>query len=132
MTIALTILVYSVALFFVGLEGLLLYMIAKNKIDLTYLIGDHDGDASLSRFQFLIFTFVIGAGFLYLTIKNSMFPAVDEGVLMLLGISGATYALGKTLDKPTPTTVIVPGPPPPDQAPTIAVTKTTQTTTATG
>ncbi|HEY2407145.1 MAG TPA: hypothetical protein VGI10_14135 [Polyangiaceae bacterium] len=38
--------------------------------------------------------------FLYLTVKGAGFPSVDEGVLMLLGISGATYALGKTLEKP--------------------------------
>jgi hypothetical protein len=102
MNIPLTILVYAIAFFFVGLEGLIIYMIATNKIDLNYLVSDDHGDASLSRFQFLIFTFVIGAGFLYLTVKNVTFPAVDEGVLMLLGISGATYAIGKTLDKPSP------------------------------
>jgi hypothetical protein len=102
MNIPLTILVDSVALFFVGLQGLILYMIATNRMDLKYLIGDENGDASLSRFQFLIFTFVIGSGFLYLTVKNVAFPNVDEGVLMLLGISGATYAIGKTLDKPSP------------------------------
>ena len=102
MNIPLTILVYAVALFFVGLEVLIIYMIATNKIDLNYLVSDEHGDASLSRFQFLIFTFVIGAGFLFLTVKNIAFPTVDEGVLMLLGISGATYAIGKTLDKPAP------------------------------
>ena len=105
MNIPLTILVYAVALFVAGLEAIILYQIATDKMKLLYLISNDDGDASLSRFQFLIFTFVIGAGFLYLTVKGSTFPVVDEGVLMLLGISGASYALGKTLDKAVPPNV---------------------------
>jgi uncharacterized membrane protein YphA (DoxX/SURF4 family) len=100
MNIALTTLIYVVAAFFATLQAIILWKIGKNEINLRYLIAGEDGDASLSRFQFLIFTFVIAAGFLYLTVKGAGFPSVDEGVLMLLGISGATYALGKTLEKP--------------------------------
>jgi len=54
--------------------------------------------ASLSRFQFLIFTFVIAVGILYLTVKSDAFPELDQGILILLGISGASYAVGKSLD----------------------------------
>jgi hypothetical protein len=49
----------------------------------------------------LVFTFVIATGFLYLTLKGSAFPVVDDRVLVLLGISGATYAVGKGLERGT-------------------------------
>ena len=41
---------------------------------------------------------MIAVGLLYLTIKREAFPALDHGVLLLLGISGASYAIGKSLD----------------------------------
>ena len=98
MTIPLVVLTYTAAIFLTAFEAIVLWQIATNKISLRLLIADSHGDASLSRLQFLIFTFVFASGILYLTLKNAAFPAIDEGVLMLLGISGATYALGKTLD----------------------------------
>ncbi|MEI9948718.1 MAG: hypothetical protein WDO74_06975 [Pseudomonadota bacterium] len=104
MNTAITLLAYSVVLFITAVEALVLYQIATNRINLQLLISDDNGDASLSRFQFLLFTFIIGAGLLHLTLKGSAFPTVNEGILMLLGISGATYAIGKSLDKPTGTT----------------------------
>lgn len=127
MNLALTLLTYSVILFITGVEAVILYQIATNKIDLHLLIADDNGDASLSRFQFLLFTFIIGAGLLHLTLKGSSFPSVDEGVLMLLGISGASYAIGKSLDKPTPTTVTTTTAASSDPSSTAVVSKTTQT-----
>src|SRR6187551_2428311 len=130
MTTPITVLAYSVVLFITGIEALILYQIATNKINLQLLIADDGGDASLSRFQFLLFTFIIGAGLLHLTLKGSAFPTVDEGILMLLGISGASYAIGKSLDKPTPTTVTTTTAASSDAAATVAVSKTTQTSAA--
>jgi hypothetical protein len=130
MTPPITVLAYSVVLFITGIEALILYQIATNKINLSLLIADDDGDASLSRFQFLIFTFIIGAGLLHLTLKGSTFPTVDEGILMLLGISGASYAIGKSLDKPTPATVTTNTAVTSDPTATVAVSKTTQTSAA--
>lgn len=98
MTLPLNVLIYVLSAFFTGLQAVILWKIATNQIDLQYLISGENRTASLSRFQFLVFTFVIAAGFLYLTVKGAGFPKVDEGVLMLLGISGATYALGKSLE----------------------------------
>jgi hypothetical protein len=92
---------YSVAGFVIALEALIVYQIATNRINLHLLISDGKGNASLSRLQLLLFTFVIGSGFVYITVKSSGFPTISEGVLELLGISGATYAIGKTLEKPT-------------------------------
>ena len=48
---------------FIGLLGLLvLRKIYTNKISLQGLINESSGEASMSRFQFLIFTFVIATG----------------------------------------------------------------------
>lgn len=78
-------------------------------IDLKYLIAGDDGDASLSRFQFLVFTFVIALS-LFLIIINHPgqpeFPAtIPGGILALLGISGGSYVVSKGVDaNATPTT----------------------------
>lgn len=82
----------------------------KGDIDLKYLIAGDDGSASLSRFQFLIFTFVIGLG-LFLIIVSSQpqpaFPAIPGGILALLGISGGSYVASKGVDaNATPTTTV--------------------------
>jgi hypothetical protein len=90
--------------FFYGLM-VLLYM-ASGEIDLTMLLcepkgNDKDGNpiygASMSRFQLLIFTFVIALSLLLITIANGAkkFPAVPSEILVLLGISASTYAVGK-------------------------------------
>jgi hypothetical protein len=44
-----------------ALAALLIYLMATGTIDLRYLIAGDDGTASLSRFQMLLFTFVIAA-----------------------------------------------------------------------
>ena len=102
MTVALTVLIYVVASFLALLQGILVYRMWVNTIDLSQLISDGEGQASLSRFQFLIFTFVIAVGILYLTFKNDGFPELDNGILILLGVSGASYAVGKSLDNQVP------------------------------
>jgi len=99
MNYALMFIIYATTLFLIALEALVLWKIATGKLDLRLLIANEQGDASLSRLQLLIFTFIIAAGFLYLTAKAGAFPAVNESVLVLLGISGTTYALGKALDR---------------------------------
>jgi len=99
MNYALIFIIYATTVFLISLEALVLWKIAAGKLDLRLLIANDQGDASLSRLQLLIFTFVIAAGFLYLTAKAGSFPTVNESVLVLLGISGTTYALGKALDR---------------------------------
>lgn len=51
--------------------------------------------ASLSRLQFLIFTFVIAGVYLVLSLEAGRFVDVPQNVLMLLGISGASYVVSK-------------------------------------
>lgn len=71
----------------------------NEKIDLSKLISEPNGDASMSRFQFLIFTFVIAMS-LFLVIAGAQggpkFPAeIPATVLSLLGISGSSYLVSK-------------------------------------
>ncbi len=90
----------------VGLIGVaILWLIFNGKIDLSRLISEPTGDASMGRFQFLIFTFVISLS-LFLVIlsakdKNGNSPAFPDtipgGILTLLGISGSSYAVGKAI-----------------------------------
>lgn len=88
-----------------GLVGLIgaavLWLIFDGTIDLSRLISEPNGDASMARFQFLVFTFVISLS-LFLVIvgaKNGpAFPAsIPGGILTLLGISGSSYAVGKAI-----------------------------------
>ncbi len=73
--------------------------IVRGKIQLDELIEELDGGASMSRFQLLIFTFVIGLSFFYLTVTSTTneFPKVPAEVLTLLGLSASTYAVSKAI-----------------------------------
>ena len=51
------------AVFLGSLEFLLLRLIWRGDINLTLLVSEKNGNASLSRFQFLVFTFVIAMSF---------------------------------------------------------------------
>jgi uncharacterized BrkB/YihY/UPF0761 family membrane protein len=84
---------------FIGALGLLvLVLIATNKIKLDKLLSEPDGSGSLSRFQFLIFTFVIAMS-LFLVIVAQDPPAFPETIsgeiFALLGISGGSYLVSK-------------------------------------
>jgi hypothetical protein len=86
----------AVLLFIFGV--IVLYALATDQIRIDMLISDPDGDASISRFQLLIFTFTIALSFVYLVIMGpGRFPDVPNQVLILLGISASTYGVGKGL-----------------------------------
>jgi hypothetical protein len=53
--------------------------------------------ASLARFQFLLFSFVIAGLFLLLSIEAGTFVDIPTNVLALLGISGGSYVLSKSV-----------------------------------
>lgn len=98
----------------------IIYKMVKGDINLMYLVAGADGDASLARFQFLVFTFVIALG-LFLIVLSSNPPTFPEkisgGILALLGISSGSYVTAKAVDasanKPPATEVVVTPPPPP-------------------
>jgi hypothetical protein len=51
--------------------------------------------ASLSRFQFLVFTFVIAGTYLVLCLESGRFVEIPQNVVLLLGVSGTSYAASK-------------------------------------
>jgi hypothetical protein len=53
--------------------------------------------ASLSRFQFLVFTFVIGGLFLLLSIRAGTFVDIPTNVLGLLGLSAGSYLVSQAV-----------------------------------
>lgn len=73
----------------------ILAAIASGKIDISELLEEESGGASTSRFQLLIFTFVIGLSFVLIVACNCSFPEVPANVLALLGISASTYGVSK-------------------------------------
>ena len=98
----------------VALFGLLLiWKIATNQIDLTYLLSDDDGWASTSRFQLMIFTFVVALSFFLMVVSNVKLrqngnatdtgglPDVPSGVLALLGISASSYLVSRGISAST-------------------------------
>jgi len=102
----------------------IIYKMIKGDINLMYLIAGADGDASLSRFQFLIFTFVIALGLFLIILSAKDGPAfpptIPGGILALLGISGGSYVTSKAVDANAskPQVVIAPAQP---AAPTTTV-----------
>jgi hypothetical protein len=110
---------------------LLLWKIANNEIDLSHLLSDDDGMASTSRFQLVIFTFVVALSFFLVVVSNVKIrqygeksgsapglPEVPSGVLSLLGISASSYLVSRGIsasqngDSTTPKTA-----PPPAKEP---------------
>ena len=74
---------------------LILAGIASGKIDISALLAESGGGASMSRFQLLIFTFVIGISFFLVVVVKNDLPEVPKTVLALLGISAGTYGVSK-------------------------------------
>jgi uncharacterized BrkB/YihY/UPF0761 family membrane protein len=92
--------VVIVALFAIAV----LWQIYLGNIDLAKLVSESDGSASMSRFQFLVFTFVIGFGLILMVVASMKsgtpkLPEVPGGIMALLGISGGTYAVSKGIQK---------------------------------
>jgi len=79
--------------------------IIRGNIDLAGLLSE-DGKASMSRFQLLVFTFVIALSLFLMVAENgNHFPDIPVNVLTLLGISASTYAVSKGINagsKPDP------------------------------
>ena len=92
------VLAWMLAVFLGALMLILLVLILLGRIKLDKLISEPNGDASLSRFQFLIFTFVIAVSFLLIVVGTDppMFPSrIPSEIFLLLGISAGTYAISK-------------------------------------
>ena len=89
-------LVFAIILLLFAL--LVLWKIYRNEISLDGLLAEGavpPAKASLSRFQFLIFSFVIAGLYLLLSIEAGTFVDIPTNVLGLLGISGGSYLVSK-------------------------------------
>lgn len=88
--------------------GAILWKIISGNIPLVGIISEpsfdengkrtvNPGKASLSRFQFLLFTFVVAGLFLMLSIEAGQFVNIPANVLGLMGISGGSFVLSKAI-----------------------------------
>lgn len=108
---AVTVLAYVLAAGFLGLFWVVIWKIAKDKIDLGTLISDPDSTpsvgaikTSMARFQLLVFTLTIAGLYTILCIESGTLIDVPNGTLALLGISGGSFLVSKTIGRPgTPT-----------------------------
>ena len=83
-----------------ALAVIVIVWIVKEKIDLTFLIADEAGYASMSRFQLLIFTFIVAIGLVKVLASSNGLPDIPSSILVLIGVSGSTYAVGKAVNSP--------------------------------
>jgi hypothetical protein len=92
---------------------LVIWKIANGTIDLTHLLSDDDGMASTSRFQLMVFIFVVALSFFLVVVSNVKIrqggggseqgglPDVPGGVLALLGISASSYLVSRGISAST-------------------------------
>jgi hypothetical protein len=105
---------YALSLIVAAVVSLIILLLAlsivvaiwRGEVNLAFLLsepidkgGDGKPKASLSRFQFLIFTFVIAGLYLVLSIESGQLIEVPPGALVLLGISGGSYLISKAAGK---------------------------------
>ncbi|MBR0708684.1 MULTISPECIES: hypothetical protein [Bradyrhizobium] len=93
-----------ISIILLGFAALVLWKLYRDSDALTGLLSEPQAPndpsppkASLSRFQFLIFTFVIAGLYLLLCIEAGTLIEIPGNVLALLGISGGTYVVSKTV-----------------------------------
>lgn len=98
----------TIIVIMLGFAAMVLFKIGAGDIKLDGLIsepvdskqpGSTPGKASLARFQFLLFTFVIAGLFLLLSIEHGAFVEIPETVLGLIGISGGSFLVSKGINK---------------------------------
>lgn len=81
------------------------YKMFSGAIDLRQLVSEPNGDASISRFQLLIFTFVISMSLFLIIVSHKDGPAfpssdaIPPEILALLGISAGSYVISKGIQK---------------------------------
>ncbi len=88
---------YALLIFLFFLSMTVLLEVVRNKIDLSDMLEELSGGASMSRFQLLVFTFVVAFSFFVVVANAGRFPEIPGGVLTMLGISASTYAVSKGL-----------------------------------
>jgi|SRR5436305_9296184 len=92
--------VILILLFFFGF--MVLFAMARGSIDLSQLLSEAGGGASMSRFQLLLFTIVIAFSLFLIILTSKKLPDIPTGILTLLGISASTYAVSKGIQASNP------------------------------
>jgi hypothetical protein len=92
--------VILILLFFFGF--MVLFAMARGNIDLSMLLSEAGGGASMSRFQLLLFTIVIAFSLFLIILTSKKLPDIPTGILTLLGISASTYAVSKGIQASNP------------------------------
>ena len=95
----------AIIVILIGFAAIVLWKIVSGSINLSGLVAEPvdpanpnaPPKASLSRFQFLIFTFVISGLYLLLCIEAGAFVEIPGNVLGLLGISGGSFVVSKAV-----------------------------------
>lgn len=92
----------AITIIILAFAALVLWKVFQDPLALAGLLSEPAGPngeikASLSRFQFLIFSFVIAGLYLLLCIEAGTFIEIPGNVLALLGISGGTFVASKTV-----------------------------------
>ena len=83
----------------------IIYYMWTGKINLARLISEPNGDASMSRFQLLVFTLVVAFALFIITMsgdKPSFPESIPSSVLTLLGISASSYLVSKGIQFSAP------------------------------
>ena len=115
-------------IFAAGLAAIILIRIWTNKIDISKLICEPDGKASMSRLQLLIFTFVISLSLFFIVVGSgaTQFPTLSPEILLLLGISSSTTLVSKAISGGTtaPAASQPQRPPAPEEGPAKAAAAT--------
>lgn len=90
---------YALLIFLFFLSIAVLLDILLGNINLSALLEELSGGASMSRFQLLVFTFVIAFSFFIVVTsgETASFPQIPNSVLILLGVSAGTYGVSKGL-----------------------------------
>jgi hypothetical protein len=92
-------LLLPIGIAFMVIMGLLCLMLLikmwRNEINLCSLLEEANGQASMSRFQLLVFTLVVAVGVFLSILHTLTLPDIPNSILILLGISASTYAAGK-------------------------------------
>ncbi len=86
---------WVVCIFVLFLGAAIIVLIAQGKINLSKLISESNGDASMSRFQLLVFTFVVALSFFLVVASSQKLPDIPGTVLSLIGISASSYLVSK-------------------------------------
>jgi hypothetical protein len=94
---------YGLAILLFLFGFVILLGIASGEINIDAILSESGGGASMSRFQLLIFTFVIALSLFFIVANNpKQFPSVPTDILTLLGISATTYGVSKGIQAANP------------------------------